>query len=507
MQCHRLVATYAFRVSLVAFAGLSTTACPLSDRYFVDPNLDENPSVHHGGAQNGGRAGAAVGSTSDTVMAGWAGTAAPDRAGASGIGLGGAAGGDPVLEVAGSAGSDVGSGLCEVTTCSVTCCGDSCVDTLSDAAHCGQCEHVCPVGRNCVDGTCSGWTTMAPPPAALAAREKAAFAVVNNQLFVFGGVDEAGNALNDGALYDSVTDSWTMLPQSESVVSSRQLATAIWTGLRVFVMGGRAATSALAYQDGARFDPEASTWYEIAPLPVQRVSPFAASGPDHVLIWGGLSASGTPVAGGERFGYSSSTTYGSWVNINASMYTPERVSESAWASASDSAFLFGGRVNGTTKTNRAYTYDFGSSNWMLLPTGPSARWGALATHDGNAYYVWGGRDDWNTFGDGYRYSGSWTSIGSSNAPTPRWAPHRRSGWAFALGAGDIVIVGGVDLAGNPLTDGGRYNRAKDTWSRIPAWLSLEAHEYGVAGVINGEVFLWGGRNGAVLTTTGERYLP
>jgi hypothetical protein len=231
------------------------------------------------------------------------------------------------------------------------------------------------------------------------------------------------------------------------------------------------------------------------------------------MIWGGLSASDTALSGGERFAYTTTGT-GNWASIVAGYTgtTPERVSDATWASTTNTAYLFGGKTNGTTKTNKGYYYSFNSNTWSVMSTGPGsiaplARWGSFGTCDDTSFYVWGGRDDTKAMSDGGRFGTSWLDLGDTSAPSARWAPLRRTGWAFTFGTGDFAIIGGMDYSGVPLTDGGRYNRATDTWTSIDAWPSQEAHEWGVAALINGEIFVWGGRNGVTLTTTGERWLP
>jgi len=36
-----------------------------------------------------------------------------------------------------------------------TLCGDACVDTNTDVAHCGACDNACDEGQTCVDGACA----------------------------------------------------------------------------------------------------------------------------------------------------------------------------------------------------------------------------------------------------------------------------------------------------------------------------------------------------------------
>jgi hypothetical protein len=462
------------------FGGLLLTACPLTDRYYI-----EQDSAGASSASEGGIAGRA----STTAFSG--------SAGVGGSGTGGA----PLVVD------------CDVATCGGTCCNNICVDLQTDAANCSQCGSVCPAGRFCRSGVCYGWTPMAVAPTELVAREKAAYTVMGSKLFIFGGLDAQGNALNSGAIYDKTTDSWTMLPQTAGVPSPRQLATAVWTGVRVYVALGTNSASTLTYSDTARWDPSTNAWTTLPPMPVPvgYAAPWGAFSPSYLLLWGGLTAAGPPVSGGARFAFGTVIVPGSatagWTTIASSASTPQSVSEAAWAFSTDSAFLFGGRVNGTTSTNKGYLFSYATSAWSPLVAGPTARWGAFVASDGTNYYLWGGRDDTVTLDDGHQYATSWTSLGAVGAPSPRWAPNRRTGWAFAFGAGDIAIIGGMDVSGNPLTDGGRYVRATDSWTTIMAWPSYEAHEYGVAGLIDGEIFIWGGRNGATVTATGERFLP
>lgn len=506
---HRFRVTNAMRFSLAGLIALVGSNCALSDKYYIEQGVGGNAAGHRGGTA--GRASGGSSALAGSTNAGRAAIVSEEggigNAGATAGELSGGAAGDSSIEITASAGTKSEINPCDNGTCSGTCCGGQCVELSSNPDHCGQCGKACPSGRNCRASTCYGWTTMAPAPAAFEPREKAASTVVDGKLFIFGGLDDAGNALGDGAVYDVASNTWTMIADADAAPSPRQLATAIWTGLRVFVVGGRAAASALAYQDGARYTPTDGTWITLTPLSVQRVAPFAAAGPDYALVWGGLSASGTALSGGERWAYTGGTYPGTWTTLNSGTSAPDRATDAAWATSSASAFLFGGRINGTTKTNRGFAFTFSSTSWALLPTGPSARWGAFATHDGSAYFLWGGRDDTLALGDGYRFSTTWTSVSGTNAPTARWAPHRRTGWAFTLASGDVIVIGGLDFAGNPLTDGGSYSRTTDSWSAIEPWHSRQAHDYGVAAAINGEVLVWGGRNGAVLTNTGERYLP
>ena len=73
-----------------------------------------------------------------------------------------------------------------------------------------------------------------------------------------------------------------------------------------------------------------------------------------------------------------------------------------------------------------------------------------------------------------------------------------------------MFLGGEDINGAALTDGGRYDSSissAPSWTPIPGWPSGEAHSYGAAVYAGGAVLVWGGRHGNVVTTTGERWAP
>ena len=465
---------------------LGLTGCPLTDRYYVDEDK----------TQAGGNSGAEGGQTNS-------GNSVATSAGANSNSTGGTTTGGA-------------SSTCDVSTCTGTCCGTVCANLDNDAAHCGACDTACPTSRSCRTGKCYGWTSMAAPPVSISAREKFAYGAMDGKLFIFGGLDASGKALADGAVYDPATDSWSTLASDTNAPSARQMGSAIWTGLRMFVIGGTDATSTRALADGGRYDPSTKSWLTLPALPTGRVAPYLAnlSTQQYVMAWGGLSSTGAPLSGGERYVYSGT----SWTALPTasggpgSTYTPPpRLTDLTWAPGTDGIYLFGGLTDGTNKTvvSAGYSYYAQSYQWMALyGTGPSAREGAFGVWDGTTFFVWGGKDMSSVLGDGSRYTYTgWSAMSSASAPRARYAPHRRSGHAFALGTGDIIVIGGVDGLENALTDGGRYVSSTNTWTPIDSWPSGEAHEYGAAVLLNGEVFVWGGRNGAALSSVGERYLP
>jgi hypothetical protein len=360
---------------------------------------------------------------------------------------------------------------------------------------------------------------MTAPPSSFVGREKAAFTAFNDKLFIFGGLGADGKALNDGAIYDPVSDSWTILNPSPSTPTKRQLSTALWSGSVIYVVGG-ADERGKALKGTATYDPLTGRWTALGSLPVERIAPYMANAVNdkYVMTWGGLDAGGLPLSGGEFCNYGGDT----WTTITSpapgfpfppgpgSTSAPNALSELTWGAGDNGVFLFGGRSAGTVSSALTYQYVPTNNQWSsVLGSGPSARWGAFGVWDEQSFYVWGGRDDINVLNDGSRYAltGDWTLLGTTVAPGARWASHRRAGWSFALGTGDIVVLGGIDGSDTILKDGGRYDESTTEWTPIPAWASGESHEYGVVVVTGGELFVWGGRNGTNVTATGERFLP
>jgi hypothetical protein len=358
---------------------------------------------------------------------------------------------------------------------------------------------------------------MADPPSSFVAREKAAYVATADKIFIFGGLDGSGKALGDGALYNPTTDSWTVLPASTNAPTSRQLATALWTNDVIFVVGGADQTGGIALKSGSKYNPLTDAWTALSPLPTGRVAPYMANAPnnEYVMTWGGASVNGTPLSGGEFCAHSGTTWTALATGIYGSGATVPALSELTWGAGDNFVFVFGGQNGGTTKSAASYeyvsVYNTAPLPWLSLIAGPSARWGALGVWDGTSFYVWGGRNETQAMSDGSLYAPTptaWTSLSTTTTPpSARWAPHRRSGWMFALGTGDVIVLGGVDYSGTLQTDGGRYNKSTTEWTKVPSWPSGETHEYGVAATVGGKVFVWGGRNGTSVTATGERFSP
>jgi len=467
--------------------------CPLAllDDYEITSENAKVDDAGFGGSVatggNGGSQGGAGGSaTGGTSAAGDAG------AGASG-GTGGAGGSEPM---------DAG---CDPSSCASACCGAECVDTMRDARHCGGCDSRCPALRACVFGACSaGWLTVGAPPTAFVAREKAAYVWAGDRVFIWGGVDEAGSELDTGALYDPVTDQWTPIAKDGHTPKPRALATAVWTGSVVLVWGGGDAAGTSDYDAGARYDPAANSWTDMAPAPMARRAPVGVWTGTKALFWGGWDMAGAPIAGAAYYdpganAWTPATTEGG----------PGAVLHAASAWSGTHFYTYGGQPGGTGRFDKAFRLDPAADLWTALPNGPSARYGAFGNWDGSAFVAVNGRDGATPKDDGEYFAGTnWAPIPKGGMPTNRFAPHRRSGWTAAVRDGVSLFVGGMAVTSATFVhNGGKYERALNQWTTVPAWPSAQDHEWGVGVWTGTELVVWGGRSGGGLTDVGERYLP
>lgn len=341
---------------------------------------------------------------------------------------------------------------------------------------------------------------MAKAPAGFVARERAAFTSFDGKLFIFGGRDADGEVLDSAAIYELATDSWQVIASNAATPSPRELATAVWTGSQVLVFGGRSASGTDYYLSAALYDPTSGAWTRTSSSGVPRAAATGGVSANEVVFWGGLTTGSAAAPGTSRYDRTSDT----WRPASAQNGPPGLLGASA-AFGAESLFVYGGTDN-TTRRDNAYRYDLANDAWEALPRGPKARSSAFGVFDGAAFYAWGGRDASVFMSDGALFDGSWTVMKSANAPSARCAPPRQSGWAFALGTGDVVFLAGQDENGDFLRDGGRYSSGAG-WAAIPAWPSGQDHGFGVAALVGQEIVVWAGADGNDPTATGERWAP
>ncbi len=460
LSSSRLELAAASLIALVALPG-----CPLSDDYFVDPNA---------GATS---ANAGVGGLGGT-------------AGMSGMGgktpKGGGAGG---MEPIGGSGMIAGSG------------------GAGGSGGATECNETCNAPRPCAMMCQDGWITTSTPPGGFSPREKAAYTSIGSQLFIWGGVNESGTALNSGALYDPRTDEWTLIASDANTPSPRSLATAVWTGSVIVVWGGLDPASMEPLADGAVYDPVLDAWSPMSPGPTARAATVGAPVAQRVVFFGGQGAASAPLGGLDAYDLERDVWEPGMEN------SPPPVADPAAAGGTLTFWTHGGRTDMNTGVSDSNYYSMSTERWVGSESLAPGRWGSFSVFT-VAFFVWGGRDLNDLFNDGASHAPGgldWDAMSSRGAPSARFATERESGWTFVMDAESndpkMVVIGGLVAPSDYLKDGGIYETDRDNWKPIPAWPSQASHAFGAAGIAAGELIVWGGRDGSTITNQGVRFLP
>lgn len=472
------------RVSVLASLslGLFLTGCPLTDRYQL---LDEDAGAPNAGGDRPSGEG-----PGDRPPLG---------------GLGGIGGGETGSAGVGEAGEPAANGGSDVTGTGGS--GGSVELAGSGGSSGAPCVATCNVKRACIANACAGgWVAMATPPAQLVARSRAASVAMGKSVFIWGGLDNEGAALTDGAIYNPALDNWKYLPRDTGSPSGRIMSTAVWTGAasnKVIVYGGTDAAGTMTYKDGAVYDVAENSWAALPPGPMnsRRSASFGYWDGTRAVFYGGLNGTNS-VAGADRFDLKTWT-------VSGPSGDPGLLGFAAVAFDGSAMYLQGG-VIGATRQDKVLSYTSSTDSWSSLSKSLSVRTGAFGAWDGTRFVVWGGQDDAGLRNDGKAMLGAtWTDLAASPLEGRRIA-FRRSGWSFQVKLGVVAIIGGLTSTtgvGTLAINGASYDFEKGQWTSIPDWTSLESHEYGI-GVWTGEEFvIWGGRDQNVSTLTGERWAP
>jgi hypothetical protein len=361
-------------------------------------------------------------------------------------------------------------------------------------------------GGNAAGGGSAGdWRTTSPPPGGFSPREKAAYVSTGSQLFIWGGVNESGTALNSGALYDPRDDRWQVVANDAHTPTPRSLPSAVWTGSVVVVWGGFDPVSMQPLTDGAIYDPVDDAWSEMNPGPMARAAAVGVSSDDRVVFFGGHDGV-SPLGGLDVYDRDTD----SWEpGMEGS---PPATADPAAAGGALTFWTYGGRTAMNTGVTDLSYWSMSSARWLGLdPLGPG-RWGSFAAFANATFFVWGGRDVSGSFADGFGYdiaSSQWEDMSAASAPSARFVVERESGWTFAVDPDgfrpSVVVIGGLEAPGSYLRDGAIYDTGGRAWHGIPAWPSTASHAFGAAGIASEELIVWGGRDNTTLTNEGVRY--
>ncbi len=382
------------------------------------------------------------------------------------------------------------AGVC-VCPGGATWCGPHlCVDTANASAHCGVCERAC-FGA-CAAGACVDPWERVSSSGAPGRRLRQVAVWTGTAMVIWGGQVSTAvdDVTNTGGIYDPATFTWT--PTSlVGAPNGRGFATAVWTGTRMLVWGGRTSTDLV--NDGASFDPTTNTWQpmSMASAPAPRYLHTAVWTGQQMIVYGGGSAGGEQLATGAAYDPLADT----WTPIAA---TPEsRLGHSAvWDPVAARMLIYGGFGDdgpnldvyfpfGTIPGGRAFDPVGNAWSPLAVISQPSPRAGHSAVWTGTAMLLFGGYNGATDLDDGRRWDGSqWTAL-VGGGPSAR----REHVAVWLSEPGVMAIVGGINLAGLP-GDDGAWSPTRQEWQPIPSALGPRAYHTVIA--TGDSAIVWGG---------------
>lgn len=214
-----------------------------------------------------------------------------------------------------------------------------------------------------------------------------------------------------------------------------------------------------------------------------------------MIVWGGVDASGSPLASGARY----DPVANAWRPITSIGAPVARARHTAVWTGSET--LVWGGTGATSDLSTGARYDPVADTWTPMATdnAPSARAGHTAVWTGTEMIVWGSR--FGTTNNGGRY----------NAATDTWqptstlcAPSGRDGHVAVWNGSRMLVWGGYSGAYAQLyVQGAAYDPAADAWQAMSA-TDAPAARFDHAGLWTGNRFIvWGGRESGTFITGGR----
>ena len=299
------------------------------------------------------------------------------------------------------------------------------------------------------DPTANSWSAVTSASAPAGRRyHTAVWSTANSRMIVWGGTN-GSSYYNDGGQYDPVMNAWTSILSSiTNVPPTRHSHTAVWTGSKMIVWGGR---NSIDLNDGGQYDPVLNTWTSILTTimntPTARYSHTAVWTGAKMIVWGGTGASN----------YGNGGVYdpagsGTWASISSALANSPsaRYSHTAvWTGAK--MIVWGG--TGASNFNDGGQYDLSGNFWTTTTTvaAPAARFRHAAVWTGNKMIVWGGTGaGYPTGGGQYDPTGnSWLTTTMTGVPVGR------SDFASVWNGSKMIVWGGLGTS-TYLNDGGVY---------------------------------------------------
>jgi N-acetylneuraminic acid mutarotase len=263
------------------------------------------------------------------------------------------------------------------------------------------------------------------------------------QVVVWGGYD--GTPMNSGGRYDPATNTWLATSAGANVPSPRYFHTALWTGTRMIVWGGQ-ASGTIVFDTGGRYDPATDTWLETsagASVPEARSSHSAVWTGTRMIVWGGKGTTSSALNSGGR--YDPVADAWSPTSTGTNVAVPRYEHLALWTGTR--MVVWGGLF--FVPLNSGGRYDPATDTWATLTPAPTANWGGPGVWSGSEMIVWGGLGDspGNTGGRYDPSSDTWAGITTAGD-----VPQARTQHTMAWSGTEAIVWGGMPRS----SSGGRY---------------------------------------------------
>lgn len=272
------------------------------------------------------------------------------------------------------------------------------------------------------------WITLAP---AQVARQEVAVTMVNDKVYLIGGIAGDITTLASVEEYDPVTDSWrfiTPLPRP------RHHPAAVTLGDAMYVIGGYETVAFDPVSTVYRYDFVTHEWSSVTSLPAPRGA-LTASVIDGKIY----AAGGAPGDGRDLLVYDPATN--AWTALAPMPTGREHVASVA---VDGKLYVIGGRLAGNT--DAVERFDPATGAWTVLPSLPTARGALAAAAIAGRIYAFGGE------GNRASPTGMFPDVESFDVASETWRreppmPVPRHGAGAAVIGTRIYIPAGAEVEG------------------------------------------------------------
>src|SRR6266487_4609894 len=254
-------------------------------------------------------------------------------------------------------------------------------------------------------------------PTTLRSNHRVVWDSQDNLLFVFGGVDDQGNLLNDLWSFSPTTQIWkeaiastatTGLCQNSNIPAPRMNAAMVWDSVdqQILLYGGLGASNHYL-GDLWSYSPTAGTWTALACSgnpPGVRLTSAVWTG-SQMLLLGGANTYGLL---SDFWAYTPANGGGTWQKLPDSPMGQREFQTMVWDSTDNQVYVFGGLDMAGQQKQDFYVYS-ANSGWMQITpkstNNPPSRQQGMGTWDSkdNLMLLMGGWED----GQGVPYWGFW----------------------------------------------------------------------------------------------------